>query len=202
MASWILDRLGPSQGLPWWLSGEESACLQRSPQAGDSGLFPESGRSSGERTGNPLQCSCLGNAMDRGAWWAPVHWVTKSWTRLSNDNKKAESCWVHGAPGSVSSRAVTEPAFEHATLRGQEEAERQTRGSVLTVSLNMPRPLWDKQHPYLTREEGTVKYVRASTWQSGDPKSVTIPENTSFDSSLLWSFVFLCCLFWFLHFHF
>ena len=30
--------------------------------------------------GNPLQCSCLGNPMERGAWWATVCGVTKSWT--------------------------------------------------------------------------------------------------------------------------
>ena len=36
----------------------------------------------GEGNGTPLQCSCLGNPMDRGAWWAIVHRVTKSWTRL------------------------------------------------------------------------------------------------------------------------
>ena len=36
----------------------------------------------GEGNGNPLQYSCLGNPMDRGAWWAPVHWVAKCWTRL------------------------------------------------------------------------------------------------------------------------
>ena len=34
--------------------------------------------------GNPLQYSCLKNYMDRRAWWATVHWVTKSWTQLSN----------------------------------------------------------------------------------------------------------------------
>ena len=33
--------------------------------------------------GNPLQYSCLGNSMDRGAWWAIVHGVVKSWTRLT-----------------------------------------------------------------------------------------------------------------------
>ena len=37
----------------------------------------------GEGNGNPLQYSCLGNPMDRGAWWAAGHWVTKSWTQLS-----------------------------------------------------------------------------------------------------------------------
>ena len=36
------------------------------------------GRSPGEGHGNPLQCSCMENAMDRGAWWALVHGVTKS----------------------------------------------------------------------------------------------------------------------------
>ena len=37
---------------------------------------------SGEENGNPLQCSCLENSMDRGAWWAIVHRVTKSRTQL------------------------------------------------------------------------------------------------------------------------
>ena len=40
--------------------------------------------SPGEGNGNPLQYSCLGNPMDGGAWWATVHGVAKSWTRLSN----------------------------------------------------------------------------------------------------------------------
>ena len=36
----------------------------------------------GEGNGNPLQCSCLENPMDRGAWWAAVYGVVQSWTRL------------------------------------------------------------------------------------------------------------------------
>ena len=44
--------------------------------AGDVGSSPGSGRSPGERNGNPLQCSCLGNPMDRGAWRATVHRVS------------------------------------------------------------------------------------------------------------------------------
>ena len=40
--------------------------------------------STGEGTGNPLQYSCLENPMDRGAWWAAVHGVTGSRTRLSD----------------------------------------------------------------------------------------------------------------------
>ena len=45
--------------------------------AGDVGLIPESGKSPGEGNGNPLQYSCLGNSMDRGAWWARVHEVSE-----------------------------------------------------------------------------------------------------------------------------
>ena len=52
--------------------------------AGDSGSIPRSGRSPGVGNGNPLQYSFLGNPMDRGAWWATVHGVTKSQTWLSD----------------------------------------------------------------------------------------------------------------------
>ena len=45
--------------------------------AGNVSLIPELGRSPGERNGNPLQYSCLNNIMDRGAWQATVHGVTK-----------------------------------------------------------------------------------------------------------------------------
>jgi len=45
--------------------------------AGDPGSVPETGRSPGEGNGNPVQYSCLGNPMDRGAWWATVLGVTK-----------------------------------------------------------------------------------------------------------------------------
>jgi len=45
-----------------------------------SGSIPEWERSLGGGHGNPLQYSCLENLMDRGAWWATVHGVTKSWT--------------------------------------------------------------------------------------------------------------------------
>ena len=46
--------------------------------ARDVGLIPGSGRSLGERNGNPLQYSCLKNPMDRGAWWTTVNRVAKS----------------------------------------------------------------------------------------------------------------------------
>ena len=65
-----------------WLLGSDgkaSACNE-----GDLGSIPGSGRSPGEGNGNPLWYSCLENPMDRGAWWAAVHGVAKSWTQLSD----------------------------------------------------------------------------------------------------------------------
>ena len=44
---------------------------------GDMGSTPGSGRAPGGRNGNPLQYSCLGNAMDRGIWWATVHVIAR-----------------------------------------------------------------------------------------------------------------------------
>ena len=46
--------------------------------AGDAGSTPGSGRSLGERNGNPLQYSCLGNLMDRGAWLATINGLAES----------------------------------------------------------------------------------------------------------------------------
>ena len=51
---------------------------------GEPGSIPRSGRFSGEGNGYPLQYFCLENPMDRGAWRATVHSVTKSGTRLSD----------------------------------------------------------------------------------------------------------------------
>ena len=61
-----------SFNFPGGSDGEESSCSSR-----DLGSIPGLGRSPGEGSGNPLQYSCLGNTMDRGAWWATVHRVSK-----------------------------------------------------------------------------------------------------------------------------
>ena len=58
----------------------------------DSGSIPGLGRSpGGGGHGNPLQCSCLGNPTDRGAWWPAVHVVTKSQTRLKRLSSSSSS---------------------------------------------------------------------------------------------------------------
>ena len=69
-----------------WLSSKEST-----GNAGDTGSIPGSGRSPGGENGNPFQCSCLENPVDRGAWWATVHGVIKeSYTteQLNNTNRE------------------------------------------------------------------------------------------------------------------
>ena len=66
----------------WGLPG---GSVVKNPPAnsGDAGSIPKWRRSPGVGNGNPLQCSCLKNFMDRRAWWATVHGVAKSQTRLS-----------------------------------------------------------------------------------------------------------------------
>ena len=64
-------------GLPGWLSGKECAC-----NAKNAGLIHGSRRSPRGEHSNPLQYSCLENFMDRGAWQATAHRVTKSQTQL------------------------------------------------------------------------------------------------------------------------
>ena len=61
-----------------------SVVMNLPANAGDVGSIPGSGRSPGEGDGNPLQYSCLGNLRDKGAWWATVHRIAKSWTQLSH----------------------------------------------------------------------------------------------------------------------
>ena len=63
---------------PGGSDGKESTC-----NAGDPGSISGSGRSPGEGNGYPLQYPCPENSRDRGAWWATVHRVTKSWALLS-----------------------------------------------------------------------------------------------------------------------
>ena len=77
--------------LPGGSGGQVSAS-----KAGDLGSIPESGRSPGKRNDNPLQYSCLENSMDGGAWWATVHGVTKSRTRLRDFSLhfSLSLCWI------------------------------------------------------------------------------------------------------------
>ena len=67
------------QGFSGGSVDKESAC-----NAGDPGLIPGWGSSPGEGNGKPLQYSCLGNTMDKGAWWATAHGSQESQKQFSN----------------------------------------------------------------------------------------------------------------------
>ena len=69
-------------GFPSGSAGKKST--YNAGATGDVSSIPGSGRSPEVRNGNPLQYSCLENPRDRGAWWATVHRVTKTRTRLSD----------------------------------------------------------------------------------------------------------------------
>ena len=77
---WLLSKsTNPIIGFSGGSEGKESSW-----KAGGPSSIPKWGRSPGEANGNPLQYSCLENPMDRGAWRATVHGVTKSQTRQSD----------------------------------------------------------------------------------------------------------------------
>ena len=77
----LVKALGIDHRIPLGLlrgcSGKESACQCRRCDARDLGSIPGSGRSPREENGNLLQYSCLGNSMDREAWWTTVHELQK-----------------------------------------------------------------------------------------------------------------------------
>ena len=84
----IKEVLCARSGFPGSSAGKESTC-----NAGDLGSIPGSGKCPGGGHGNPLQYSYLRIRMDRGAWWATVHGVAKSWTQI-----KRLSTHVPGLP--------------------------------------------------------------------------------------------------------
>ena len=87
----------------------------------DTGFIPGLGRSPGEGNGNPLQYSCLGNSMDRGAWWATVHSFQgqTGLKQLSTHGKPhCRSCW-HLKPDTLQGERIssaTPPNFSHQLL--------------------------------------------------------------------------------------
>ena len=77
-----------SYKFPGGASGKEPAC--NAGDIRDAGLIPGSGRYPGRGHGTPLQYSCLENPMDRGAWQATVHRVTKNQTLLKQASLHAQ----------------------------------------------------------------------------------------------------------------
>ena len=106
-------------------SGKEPVCQYRRPKR--HGVIPGSGRSPGEWLGNPFHYSCLENPMDRGAWWATVHRVTKSWTQLKRLSMCSflDTVWTH--------RRANVPGREISILKkGKPEGKDRNVGRKLT----------------------------------------------------------------------
>ena len=109
--------------LPKWLSSNESARQCRTHR-----FDPWVGKIPGEGNGYPLQYSCLGNPMDRGAWRATVHGVRKSWTRLGDETRRTApflACRQHGlvcqyvVPTKRRETLSHSPPFTEGRLRSQ-----------------------------------------------------------------------------------
>ena len=77
------------QSMPSFPSG--SVVKNPPANAGDTDWIPGSGRYPGEGSGNSFQYSCLGNPVDREAWWATIHGVAKSQTQLSDQTTTIQS---------------------------------------------------------------------------------------------------------------
>ena len=98
---WLeLKRCDLRNMLPWWFSSKEFTW-----DAGDVGSIPASWRSPGGGHGNPLQYFCVENPMDRGAWQATVHGVTKNWTWLSTHTHCVCVC-IHTYSSGIDSHNV------------------------------------------------------------------------------------------------
>ena len=91
LLQWLLPWVCWAQELPWWLSGKEFA--SNAGAAGDVGSIPGLERFPGGGHDYPLQYSCLGNPMDRGAWQAIIHGVAKSLTQRKRLSMQA-CCWA------------------------------------------------------------------------------------------------------------
>ena len=79
----IWRQICSTKGFPGGSDGKESVL-----NVGDLGSVPGLGRSPGVGNGNPLQYACLGNPMDRAAWWAAVHGVTKESDKTEEQHVK------------------------------------------------------------------------------------------------------------------
>ena len=95
----------------WWLSQYRIAC-----NSGDLSAIPESGIHHGEENGNPCQCSCLENSMDRGIWWATVHGITEEsdrteWPTLTFTSyttmKQQRETWKWNNPRNAEKKRAT-----------------------------------------------------------------------------------------------
>ena len=110
-------------------NGKESPC-----STGDLGSIPGSGRSPGEGNGNPLQYSCLDNPVDKGAWGATVHEVTK--TRTSSWGSQRVLSDQHSSYEEDSNGVKTATILTHILQKNKSNLS-ETRAICLLIFLNL-----------------------------------------------------------------
>ena len=138
--------------------------------AGDSGLIPRSGRCSGEGNGTPLQYSCLENPMDGGVWYATVHGVAKSQTRLSDFT----FWWVSGKESTCRCRRHE----FHPCLRKIPQAAEQL--SLWATTIEPSRNYWT--HPRRTATETCAPHSPCATTR----EATAVKACAQLESSSLW----------------
>ena len=110
-----------------------------SASAGDVGSSPASGSSTGEENGKPLQYSCPENPMDRGAWWATVHGVEKSWTRLSTHTATQPSSQKKEKVNHLKFRKYVSKSKK---ITFKKKSRIKTSESTFTTLLYVRKPCW------------------------------------------------------------
>ena len=112
-----------------------------SANARDVSLIPGSGRSPGEGNGNLLQYSCLRNPMDRGAWWAKVHRVVKSQTRL-DAHMHTQPQFVLQVPMKIQAgfRKGRGNRDEIANIRGSSKKQQSSRKTSTSAFIDYAKP--------------------------------------------------------------
>ena len=124
----------------------------------------------GEGNSNPLQCSCLENPRDRGAWWAAVYGVAQSQTRLkplssSNLSKRnwfltTNSCFRYRASLVVTTRAIPQPYFKWSLHFPSSSTSRLVLHSWRSVIRPVLLVYWVDYKPTWTRWEITTVSIR------------------------------------------
>ena len=133
------------------ITGFSGGSVVKNPRvnAGDAGSVPGSGRSPGGGNGSPLQCSCLENSMDREAWWATVHGVTKSQTQQHTCLPSHQ-----GFPSASNSKESTSNMGDTGLIPGSGRSPGGGNGNPLQYSHlgnPMDRESWQTKVPGVTK---------------------------------------------------
>ena len=170
----VAPHLGTREGFPGG-SGVKNLPVNEG-DTGDLGLIPASGRSPGGQHGNPLQCSCLENLMDRGAWWATGHRVAKSQT-CAHAHKHKLNLWDAVLNGTG---ALTGSCQKHAPWLRRLALPRQAWENIDIKTTNDYCEFWEiileKNNPWVLCD---TKRMWSERGKRGGKESSFLKRNTN-----------------------